>query len=264
LSVEAITWALKQPIEKSSTKFVLVALANCANTESSEAYPSVKYLSDATAQDRKTVLTNLKRLIDSGHITDSGKRVGSTGQIIVYRINSTFNGIVKECQKRNSTENGTVPKFPHNSTEIPSKEYRFSHETVPKTGHGTVNEPSLTVNEPIKSKDELSTACPHSEILKLWKSKLPHLAQPRSWEGSRKTNLKNRWIQASKVSDYSPEGYKTLEAGLKWWSSFFDYIANDTRLSEGFESKERTWRPDLEWVVNATNFQKIIDGKYNK
>ena len=32
----------------------------------------------------------------------------------------------------------------------------------------------------------------------------------------------------------------------------------------GFETKGRTWRPDLEWVVNATNFQKIIDGKYAK
>jgi hypothetical protein len=27
---------------------------------------------------------------------------------------------------------------------------------------------------------------------------------------------------------------------------------------------DRTWLPDLEWVVNAANFQKIIDGKYNK
>jgi hypothetical protein len=35
-------------------------------------------------------------------------------------------------------------------------------------------------------------------------------------------------------------------------------------LAKGFETKGRVWVPDLEWVVNATNFQKIIDGKYNK
>jgi hypothetical protein len=106
--------------------------------------------------------------------------------------------------------------------------------------------------------------CPHSELLKLWAKHLPHLTQPRTWEGNRQVNMKQRWIQAGKPSAYSPEGYKTTEDGLKWWDSFFGYIANDTSLANGFETKDRTWRPDLEWVVNATNFQKIIDGKYAK
>ena len=106
--------------------------------------------------------------------------------------------------------------------------------------------------------------CPHTELLKLWGKNLPHLTQPRTWEGNRQTNMRQRWVQAAKPSAYSPEGYKTTEEGLKWWDSFFGYIANDTSLANGFETKGRTWRPDLEWVVNATNFQKIIDGKYAK
>jgi uncharacterized protein YdaU (DUF1376 family) len=118
------------------------------------------------------------------------------------------------------------------------------------------------------AKATLSTAklmaCPQEQILKLWAKHLPHLAQPRSWEGTRRANMKQRWGQASRPSQYSPDGYQTEEAGVKWWDSFFGYIANDTTLSIGFESQGRTWRPDLEWVVNATNFQKIIDGKYSK
>jgi uncharacterized protein YdaU (DUF1376 family) len=106
--------------------------------------------------------------------------------------------------------------------------------------------------------------CPHTELLKLWGKHLSHLTQPRTWEGNRQANMRQRWIQAGKPSAYSPEGYKTTEEGLKWWDSFFGYIANDTSLANGFETKGRTWRPDLEWVVNATNFQKIIDGKYAK
>jgi uncharacterized protein YdaU (DUF1376 family) len=106
--------------------------------------------------------------------------------------------------------------------------------------------------------------CPYKELLGLWAKHLPHLTQPRSWEGSRQSNMKQRWMQAGKPSAYSPDGYKTTEAGVKWWDSFFGYIANDTTLANGFESQGRTWRPDLEWVVNATNFQKIIDGKYTK
>ena len=120
----------------------------------------------------------------------------------------------------------------------------------------------------LEPKGSLSEAglptCPQQDILILWKKNLPHLTQPRTWEGSRKTNLRQRWLQAAKPSDYSPEGYKTQEEGLKWWDGFFAYIAKDTSLAKGFESKGRTWLPDLEWVVNATNFQKIIDGKYEK
>jgi uncharacterized protein YdaU (DUF1376 family) len=106
--------------------------------------------------------------------------------------------------------------------------------------------------------------CPHQAILVLYAKHLPHLSQPRVWEGNRQEALRARWRQAAKPSDYSPEGYKDVAGGLKWWDSFFGYIANDTKLSAGFETQGRTWRPDLEWIVTAGNFAKIIDGKYNK
>jgi len=106
--------------------------------------------------------------------------------------------------------------------------------------------------------------CPHQEILLLYKKNLPHLLQPRVWEGNRQRLLKTRWVQASQPSNYSPEGYKTKQAGLRWWDSFFAYIANDSSLANGFKNKERTWMPDLEWIVTASNFSKIIDGKYAK
>lgn len=142
MSVEAITWALGLKIDRSSTKFVLVAMANCANNDM-ECWPSIQYLSDATCQDRKTVLENIKRLKESGHISDTGMRRGHTGQVHVYLLNKSENGTVKESQNRNSTENGTVPKTQGNSPVFPMKESRFSVETVPKTGHGTVKEPSI-------------------------------------------------------------------------------------------------------------------------
>ena len=106
--------------------------------------------------------------------------------------------------------------------------------------------------------------CPQREILALYAKHLPQLAQPRLWEGNRATILKQRWVQAAKPSPYSPDGYKTKEAGLKWWDGFFEYLANDTKLAQGFETQGRTWKPDLEWICTASNFAKIIDGKYDK
>jgi len=135
----------------------------------------------------------------------------------------------------------------------------------------TNNQEPITNNqEPIikEGKPSMSGStfppCPYKELLNLWGKHLPHLTQPRSWEGTRQANMRQRWHQAGRPSAYSPEGYTTTEAGIKWWDSFFNYIANDTSLANGFETKGRTWRPDLEWIVNATNFQKIIDGKYSK
>ena len=125
-------------------------------------FPSVQALSSTTEQDRKTVMDNLQRLREMGFIEDTGARRGITGQVPVYRLKSPESGTVKTGQSHpsdspnspeipapNSTENGTgtkngtVPVFPTNSTEIPIKQYRFSHETVPKTGHGTRKEQGI-------------------------------------------------------------------------------------------------------------------------
>lgn len=140
--------------------------------------------------------------------------------------------------------------------------------TDPANSPPNENQEPRTENQLIDAKaSKAATAlppCPHAKILELYQRHLPNLTQPRVWEGARQVSLKNRWIQAAKPSSYSPKGYQTVTDGLLWWDSFFAYIANETKLAQGFESNGRKWRPDLEWIVNATNFAKIIDGKYNK
>jgi hypothetical protein len=146
MSIEIMTWAFKQPVKPSSLKFVLVVLANCANTESGLAYPSIAYLSSATGQDRKTVLSNMSKLRELGVVEDTGKRVGSTRQVVVYKVLCTpilFNAVL------DSTENGTlakkepetVPKSTDNSTVFPNKEAQ-KRDT----------EPSLTISNELSSK----------------------------------------------------------------------------------------------------------------
>ena len=160
MAIELISTVFSMNIKPASVKFTLVALANCADSASNECFPSIKYLSVVTSQDRKTILDNIKKLKDIGILQDTGKRRGETGQVIVYKLNlnvefnSTENGMVKQSQKRNSTENGTVPNFPDNSPVFPMKQSQISHETVPKTGHGNVrnvNETSLKRNKENKT-----------------------------------------------------------------------------------------------------------------
>lgn len=94
MSNEAITWALAQKVERSSAKFVLVAMANCAGADMI-CWPSIPYLVEATCQDRKTVMENMRRLRESGFITPTGEHKGRTGQVPVYALNGTGNGSVK-------------------------------------------------------------------------------------------------------------------------------------------------------------------------
>lgn len=158
MSVEVITWALKQPVGRSSAKFVLVAMANLADADGL-CWPSMAYLEQATDQDRKTVLENIKRLREMGWIRATDARKGVTKSVVVYQLCSSENGTASPLKKeaeavpktdRSRTENGTsskveaVPFFPVSSPEIPGKQSRFSVEAVPKTGHGTVIDTSRT------------------------------------------------------------------------------------------------------------------------
>lgn len=113
MSVEAITWAFRQPIPNSSAKFLLVALANRANPDNAGrivAYPSIEYMAAVTSQNRKTIMTNLARLREWELIVDTGNRVGRTGQVIVYELKCPPDLFTEQAQKRNRSENGPGPK----------------------------------------------------------------------------------------------------------------------------------------------------------
>lgn len=141
MSIEAITWAFKQDVQRSSAKFVLVAMADCADVHG-YCWPSVAHLCDATAQNRKTVLVSLERLRADGLVEVTGKRSGRTGSVPIYRLimrartaaSSPENGTADESSS--DTENGTAwgESSPENGTAKQSQKWdTFDAEAVPKT-----------------------------------------------------------------------------------------------------------------------------------
>lgn len=125
MSHEATNWAWKQPVPNSGAKFVLLAMANRANPDQRGrvvAFTSIKYLTDATAQDRKTVVANIARLREWGLIEDTGERVGKTKQVPVYELRCPPDLFSEYTQIRNGSENGTVPKKAANSPAFPVKQ----------------------------------------------------------------------------------------------------------------------------------------------
>ena len=152
MSIQAVAWAFRQKIKLAALKFVLVALADCANEkEGMHLWPSIAHICDVTGLDAKTVkryLVELKRL----HLlVDTGKRKGRTNQIKVYMLDF-----------QNRSENGSV------------KEAHISRERGPKTDHvkepknGPRNSYSRTLNEPASrqsNEKKIEPAEIHDEIL---------------------------------------------------------------------------------------------------
>jgi len=85
MSIEAITWAMKRPIKRSSDKFLLVAFAVAADGNNI-CFPSQSALVEDTALDLKTVRSGIRRLEEAGYIVDIGERKGRGSHVVVWRL----------------------------------------------------------------------------------------------------------------------------------------------------------------------------------
>lgn len=91
MSTTAVHWALRLslPPRSSSAKALLIVLSFLSRetrTKRLECFPSVGYLVEVTGQNRKTLIANLDKLERWGLLSDTGRRMGVTRQVIVYRL----------------------------------------------------------------------------------------------------------------------------------------------------------------------------------
>jgi hypothetical protein len=106
----------------------------------------------------------------------------------------------------------------------------------------TDTDTDINTNVPSVAGDD----CPHQEIINLYHEHLPMLTQVKSWTPKRSSALKTRWREDTK------------RQSLEWWAKLFQYIAKSDFLT----GKASEWQADLEWIINASNLVKIIEGKY--
>jgi len=77
MSIEAIAWAFKQPVSPSAKKFVLVALADNADTYGI-CFPSYRHIEKKTALTKRAIINNINALVNEGVIQRAG-RIRSDG-----------------------------------------------------------------------------------------------------------------------------------------------------------------------------------------
>ena len=91
--------------------------------------------------------------------------------------------------------------------------------------------------------------CPQTEIISMWGEVLPELRQPRVWDGQRAKDLAARW----KSKDVKANS-------VDYWRGLFEYI----RRSDFLMGRVTNFSASLDWVVKASNYNKIIEGKYHE
>lgn len=108
--------------------------------------------------------------------------------------------------------------------------------------------------------------CPHEKIIDSYSEKLAELAQPiRSlWrDGKNAPALKSRWqwVMTAVHETGKRKGERlatTEEDGIEWFSRFFAYVSGSDHLM----GRNGEWSCNLIWLVNKSNFEKVIQGSY--
>jgi len=108
--------------------------------------------------------------------------------------------------------------------------------------------------------------CPHEELIDLYAKCLPTMAQPRKslWRAGKNApalRARWRWVLTEKYESGKRAGQRmalSKDDGVAWFTRFFEYVAKSDFLT----GKNGKFNCDLGWLVNQTNFEKVLSGKY--
>lgn len=217
-------------------------------------------LEEITGMREQHCSTALNQLIDAGVIIREG------GSRSAVKINTniadwTFKkkAVVGGNKRRvnGNTENGSVNGNTVNSTNGNTVNTKDRKDTYRKT---TSSSSSPSENQPSaqESKSEKTPACPYQKIIDLYHQILPQLAEVQVLSEKRKSQIKARWQQR-----VGRNGQRRCD-NLEFWEKYFNYVSNCPFLiGQGRPSGDRpVFFADLEWLTNASNFAKVIEGKY--
>ncbi|RII84362.1 helix-turn-helix domain-containing protein [Neopusillimonas maritima] len=242
MSVQAISWVLRQPINRSPAKHLLTVMAHyvrATNDAQWAVYPSITQLVSDTGQDRKTVMLNLKRLVEMGYLLDTGARVGATKSVNVYLIKSP-DGLpelsevapgeeVPETVPLDSVSSSKFGTACHegSSTVFHPKQYRFSPEAVP--------------------------SFPTDKVDKV--DRVVRVNKSESVKQDRGTRIPNDWEPSEKLREFA------LEKNPAWSEQdlreeaekFRDYWVAAPGSKAVKKDWDATWR---NWIRNAAQFAR--------
>lgn len=157
---------------------------------------------------------------------------------------------VSDCkQPRPSAGNGKQPQA--GESKCPRSSSSSSNRSRDRSSKGTdvplagSDDPPPPPPPPVPS----IPPCPQKQIVALYHEILPNHPAVSVWSEKNEGYLRARWKSNS--------DFRSLE----WWKkSFFKRVAASDFLNA---RTEHEFLPDLEWLVTSSNFNKILNGRYD-
>jgi hypothetical protein len=150
-------------------------------------------------------------------------------------------------------------RFMDNKTDIRRNTRRTldneENQSVTETKkHKTDIRRNTTIETKRLNTNNSSKNCPYGDIFDLFREYLPELTKPTKMTATRQKHLKARWHGGYKASS----GLKSDSADF--WKGFFQHI----QKSDFLMGRNSEWQATFDWIINESNFVKILEGNYHK
>lgn len=287
MSFSAIRWALAQAsLDDPREALLLVVLADYYNDKTCQCNPSREALMKKSRIGNSNTLTTKLMSLQKKGLIQIFSKVGKSNQ---YGLNiTTFNtevpSEVKHLQNL-STFNTEAPptselkhlptsELKHEPINEPINEpnsicVRRADPGSPDAQKDAVNESEkFNLTEPTEEKEltpeqrakQVAKRCPQEKLIELYHQCLPTLPPVRIWMSARRQQaLSARWREMA-----IDQGFQSEAEGLDFFKRFFEFVGKSPFLMGQVKQKEgRSWRADLEWIVQQKNFEKICDRRYH-
>lgn len=100
--------------------------------------------------------------------------------------------------------------------------------------------------------------CPYKELQDLYHEECPSMARVLVMTAMRQKNLMARWRQVCS------EDKMDKASGLDWFRWYFQTAHKSKFLTGCAGGKgDRVWKADFEWLINGSNFAKVVEGRYS-
>lgn len=106
--------------------------------------------------------------------------------------------------------------------------------------------------EPVRQKSSMPP-CPHQAIVDLFHKALPELPAVAILNDTRKRTLQARWRESDVHRD------------LGFWAEYFMAVKSSQFLTGKVPGRNggKPFRASFDWLINSSNFVKVVEGNYN-
>lgn len=165
-----------------------------------------------------------------------------------------------------------APCTPDACTEVArlNPESLIPESVIPSLSTSSALPPKPTPEDDVVQVPPAIPPCPINDILDAYAAELPMLAQPRRslFRDSKDADALRqrwRWVLTSTHESGQRVGLPlatTSAEGVAWFRRFFGFVAKSDFLTGNESDNKRKWQADFGWLVNKSNFAKVVQGNY--